>query len=307
MIGWGIADDLAGVAMLVCALDTVRRCGRPVGSVIAASTPSKRHARGIVAVLRGGYTADGAVYLHPAESGRGLRDIKAVTPGLARFRVTIHGRPAPTQEPEQTPFHHEAVNPIDAAAETIRALAALGRQLAQEMRHPLIETRGDSVNILIRHVAAGDPDGASRVPQTCALTGSVSFPPGVQPSTIMTRVEQTVMEATAIEPRRGPQRPDIEWLVALPGAEVAPGHPLCGAASRAIERVTGIAPAIYPLHAASDIRHPILAGVPCIGFGPRCGNLVQAGGSDEWVDVEDYIRAINATAHLIMDWCGRGV
>lgn len=307
MIGWGVADDLAGVAILLCALDAVRQCGSPAGSVIAASTPSKRHARGIVAVLRGGYTADGAVYLHPAESGNGLRDIKAVTPGLARFRVTIHGRPARTQEPDQAPLQREAANPIHTAAAMVRALAALGGQLALEMRHPLIETRGDSVNILIGHVAAGTPDHPARVPETCTLAGSVSFPPGIRPSTIMTRVEQTLMDAIVAEPHRAVRRPTIEWLVALPGAEVAPGHPLCDAAARAIERVTGIAPTINPLHAASDIRHPILAGIPCIGFGPRCGNLAQAGGSDEWVDVEDYLRAISVTAHLIVDWCGRGV
>jgi acetylornithine deacetylase len=307
MIGWGIADDLAGVAILVCALDAVQRSGSLAGAVIAASTPSKRHARGIVAVLRGGHTADGAVYLHPAESGNGLRDIKAVTPGLARFRVTTHGRPAPTQEPEQTPFRREAVNPIDAATEIVRTLAALNRQLAREMPHPLIETRGDSVSMLIGHVAAGAPDRAARVPETCTLTGSVSFPPGIRPSTIVTRVEQAVMDATAADWHRVARRPTIEWLAVLPGAEISSGHPLCDAASRAIERVTGLAPAINPLHAASDIRHPILAGIPCVGFGPRCGNLVQAGGSDEWVDVEDYLRAINVTAHLIVDWCGRGV
>jgi acetylornithine deacetylase len=307
MIGWGIADDLAGVGIMLCALDAVRRSGSPTGSVIAASAPSKRHARGIVAVLRGRYTADGALYLHPAESGNGLREIKALTPGLARFRVTIRGLPAPTQEPEHTPIHREAVNPIRVAAEMVGALAALEEQLAREMRHPLIEMYGASVNIHIGHVAAGEPVGAARVPETCVLTGSVSFPPGIRPATIMRLIDREVTAAAAADPRLASRLPHVEWLLAIPGAEVAPDHPLCTAVSRAIERVTGVAPAVTPLHAASDIRHPVLAGIPCIGFGPRCGNLAQAGGSDEWVDVADYIRAINVTAHLIADWCGHGI
>ncbi|MDR7419390.1 MAG: M20/M25/M40 family metallo-hydrolase [Armatimonadota bacterium] len=306
MIGWGVADDLAGVGIMLCALDAVRRSGAPTGSVIAASAPSKRHARGIVAVLRRGHTADGALYLHPAESGNGLREIKAVTPGLARFRVTIHGLPAPTQEPEHTPVHREAVNPVRAAARLVGALAALEEQLSGETRHPLIETRGPSVSIHIGHVAAGEPGVAARVPDACVVTGSVSFPPGTRPATVMTRVDQ-VVSAAAADPRLASRPPHVEWLLAAPGAEIAADHPLCAAAARTIARTTGTAPSINPLHPASDIRHPILAGIPCVGVGPRCGNLVQAGGHDEWVDVEDYLRAINVTAHLIVDWCGHGV
>lgn len=307
MVGWGIADDLAGVGVMLCALDAVRRIGAPIGTIIAASISSKRHACGIVTVLQRGYTADGALYLHPAESGNGLREIKAVTPGLARFRVTLHGFPAPTQEPEHTPVHHEAVNPVLVAARLVGALTALEEQLSDEMRHPLIEAHGRSVSIHIGHIAAGEPGAASRVPDTCVVIGSVSFPPGIRPTTMMTRVEQVVTAIAAADPRPGSRPPRVEWLLATPGAEISADHPLCATASRVIERTTGVAPSINPLHPASDIRHPILAGIPCVGLGPRCGDLVQAGGHDEWVDVEDYLQAINATAHLIVDWCGDGV
>ena len=38
--------------------------------------------------------------------------------------------------------------------------------------------------------------------------------------------------------------------------------------------------------------------------GPLAGDLTQAGGHDEWVDVEDYIRAIKICAKIIVDWSG---
>mgnify|MGYP003344600125 CR=1 FL=1 len=90
LYGWGAADDLCGVAMMVeglrCALESG---GRPAGDVVLASTPSKRHARGVSALLHGGLTADAAVYCHPAESGVGLREIKAFCLGQLDFRLTV--------------------------------------------------------------------------------------------------------------------------------------------------------------------------------------------------------------------------
>ena len=42
--GWGVADDLAGVAILIQGLQAVLEAGHaPAGDVILASTPSKRH------------------------------------------------------------------------------------------------------------------------------------------------------------------------------------------------------------------------------------------------------------------------
>ena len=46
---------------------------------------------GVAAVLHAGHVADAAVYLHPAESGVGMREIKAFASGLLEFRITIEG------------------------------------------------------------------------------------------------------------------------------------------------------------------------------------------------------------------------
>ena len=45
-------------------------------------------------------------------------------------------------------------------------------------------------------------------------------------------------------------------------------------------------------------------GIPTVGFGPLGGDLSQNGRHDEWVDVDDYIRAIKVAAGTIMGWCG---
>jgi acetylornithine deacetylase len=77
--GWGVADDLAGIAIMAEAIKVIHAAGlRPKGDIIATSTPSKRHARGVAAAMQHGYVADAAIYVHPAESGVGMQEIKAI-------------------------------------------------------------------------------------------------------------------------------------------------------------------------------------------------------------------------------------
>ena len=88
------------------------------------------------------------------------------------------------------------------------------------------------------------------------------------------------------------------------GSEFDLNHPLYRVASRAIAEVTGEAPYLNPLHASSDIRNPNLhRDIPTIGLGCLAGNLSQTGEVDEWVDIEDYLRAVHAGARIIVDWC----
>ena len=112
MYGWGIADDLSGVVAMICALDAIQSAGLELsGQVICASTVSKRRAQGIYAVLERGYHADAAIYLHPAESGAGLSDIKSRASGILRFRISVRGQLPDTAEPTHTPFSHSEHQP----------------------------------------------------------------------------------------------------------------------------------------------------------------------------------------------------
>ncbi|PZW40066.1 peptidase M20/M25/M40-like protein [Humitalea rosea] len=86
MHGWGIADDLAGVATMVEAARALRAAGlTPRGDAILTSTPSKRHARGVHAGMR----ADAAIYCHPAESDAGMREAKTFASGQLDVRVVL--------------------------------------------------------------------------------------------------------------------------------------------------------------------------------------------------------------------------
>jgi acetylornithine deacetylase len=304
--GWGVADDLAGVAIMAEALDAVLKVsGPPKGDVYLGSTPAKKNARGILALLNEGYQADASVYLHPAESEAGLNDVKAIASGMLQFRVTVEGRPPDTKEPGQTAFSHLAVNAVDQATLVIQSLKQLDEDRGRRTHHPAIdEAVGRSTNLLISTMACGEEGRLTRVPTECVIGASITFPPGEELTKVQKEIEDSLEAAAQSDPWLKDHPPALDWLFGTQGVEVPVDHPLYKITSDAIRDVTGKQPEVNPLHSASDIRNPALfRGIPTVGLGPLAGDFTQAGGHDEWVDVDDYLNAIKVCAKIIVDWC----
>jgi acetylornithine deacetylase len=305
--GWGVADDLCGVAAMVQALAALLESGaKPAGDVILASTPSKRHARGVSALLHGGLRADAAVYLHPAESGVGLREIKAFASGQLEFRVSVEGQAPDTQEISHTAFAHRSVNPIDKLWLIHRALQELDARRGAAVHHPALDAAvGRSTNLLVAQISAGTAGIFGRIATRAELAGALSFPPSQTLRQVQAEVEAAVREAAQHDPWLAHHPPRLEWLSGVSGAEVPVDHALYRLVADAVHAVTGEAPDVNPLHTSSDIRNPIVqAGIPTVGLGPLAGDLTQNGRHDEWVDVEDYRRAVKVAAAIIAGWCG---
>ncbi|MEM7025151.1 MAG: M20/M25/M40 family metallo-hydrolase [Pseudomonadota bacterium] len=306
LYGWGVADDLAGMAVLVQSVAVLRRAGmRPKGDVKLVSAPSKKHRRGISAALHRGLTADAAVYLHPAESGRGLDEIKAFAPGQLEFVITIEGKRPDTSEPAHTAFAHRAVNPLDKAMMVARALQDLDAERGDEVRHPRLQHAiGRSANLMLTHCEVGAPQRLSRIANACQLGGAMTLVPGESLDTVMAQVESAVSAVAAQDSWLAEHPPQVAWLAGVSAAETADEAPIYRTVANVLADL-GAKPQVNPLHTSSDIRNPIVQkAIPTVGFGPRCGGLAMSGLTDEWVDVADYHRAIAATALIIASWCG---
>jgi acetylornithine deacetylase len=307
LYGWGVSDDLAGLVAMIAAVEGILAAGlKPKGELIIASTPSKLRARGIIAVLEQGYEADGVLYVHPAETGVGLSEIKEATSGLLSFRITVPGRLPDTREPGHTAFHHIAVDPLDKAWLVYQALKALDEKRGREVHHPALdEAIGRSTNLHIAYMNCGQPDKLIRVSPECVLAGSVSIPPGEVVAEVQAQITQAIANAANSDDWLKAHPPRIDWLVGIPGAEVSIDHPLYQATSRAITEVTGREPHPNPMHTTSDIRNPMLFNdIPTLGLGPKGGDLTQNGSHDEWVDVAEFIQTIKVLGAVIFDWCG---
>jgi len=305
MYGWAIADDLSGVVAMICAQDAIRSAGLALsGQVTYASTVSKRRAQGIYAVLEKGYHADAALYLHPAESGAGLGDIKSRASGILRFRITIRGQLPDTSEPTHTPFSHLSINPIDKAWVVYQAITALDEQRAQRIHHPAYDEIGRSTNLHITHIEAGDANRPGRVSPTAIMTGSLAFPPNEALADVQRELEATLRQVSEGDPWLKQHPAQLDWLQGIGGVEIAEESPIYQTVAAAIHDVTGIRPKVQSLHAASEIRTPILfSGIPTLGLGPLSGGNTQSGGTDEWVSVDDFINMVEVLAKVIVDWC----
>jgi acetylornithine deacetylase len=307
LYGWGVADDLLGVAAGLAALMSLNAAGLTTrGDVVFASTPSKRHARGVSAALAAGLSADAALYLHPAESGEGLAEIKAFASGQLEFRVTVTGQKPPTTEPGHTALAHLAINPVDKAVLLYQALRALDARRGARVHHPLLEAAvGRSTNLQISHMSCGNGEKMSRIAVTCTIGGAVSFPPTERLEDVQREIEEAIDGAVAADAWMMRNPPKLEWLSGVSAAETPEAHPLYRCAQAAIRAVTGIEPHVNPLHTSSDIRNPIIQrGIPTVGLGSLSGNLTQSGFVDEWVDVKDYLNMVKVVSAIILDWSG---
>jgi len=297
--------DLAGVATMAGALQVLSDPAlRPAGDLILCSTPSKRHARGVHALLQAGFVADAAIYLHPAESGAGMREVKTFASGQLVFDVTVEGRLPETQEPDHAAFAHTAVNPIDKAVLIHAALRALDERRAARVSHPALQAAiGRSTNLLIGDFSTLGDGRAARIAPAVRLSCALSFPPGEKLADVQAEVAAAIAAIVKADAYLSAKPPKVEFLSGVTGAEVPEGHALRNAVDAAVLAATGQAPHANVMHTSSDIRNPMVQnGIPCVGLGPLCGDLTQNGARDEWVDVADFKRGVGVIAGAIALW-----
>ena len=302
LYGWGIADDKSGVAAMVAALEVVIKAKRQVaGDVILVSCVSKNRTRGMAVALARGIEADGAIYLHPAESGDGLREVKTLTAGNLDFRINVTGKLPPTKEPRHTPFAHLGQNACDKAVMIATALRSWDAERGSRVTHEEFEQQlGRSTNLLLGSIQGGE--GQKRIPAECTLNYCITFPSPETVASIRAEVEARIQTVVA-EPGWQGEPPKIEWLEGTEPAGVAPDHPLFQAVSGGIAAITGQRPKNYCGHASSDIRIPILySGIPTVGFGPTSSEIAANGAVDESIDIKEYLDTISATALAVMNW-----
>lgn len=304
--GYGIADDRSGIVGMLLAARALSAIGvLPGGTVTMASCLGKHlGAGGTLAVMARGYGGDGAVYLHPAETGVGLAEYKAVSLGLVQFKITVEGMAPEFREWNQTPAAHLGINAIERAANLISGLRHWAGERATRIHHPAVDAElGRSTNLNITTISGGESD--RRVPETCVITGMIAFPPGETVAAVRADFVMAAQKAATSIPGWVDRFPVVEWLplMANPG-DTDPDGDFARTFVSCLETTTGQTPRVWPAHTASDIRYPILyANAPTVGFGPRAGNF---GGPDEWLDVDDFLRAVQCLALLIIRWCGVG-
>lgn len=293
LYGLGASDDKGGVAaMLIAAAALSDKPG--LAPVVISSHGKGGGSRGSLPVFErmqaSGESIDALLYLHPAETGRGLADIKHAVRGVLDFELAVEGWEG---EPLEIGLPDSAL--WKDGGDALERLTALIDHLKAGVL--------SGVDVNVGSLDAGQRPGG--VPARARAGIRLLFDGDYHWRGLIQAVRDEVAAYPAAE-TSGPEafsvRVDPLGMRSNPGA-VPWDAPWTRTLREAIASVTGDAPTSYPNHYGGDIRYPLrLLGAPAFGIGTLGGNFY---GPNEWVDVDDLVRLVAATILTLSGWKAR--
>lgn len=290
LYGLGAADGKGGIAAMLVAAAIMADVGGPLPVVISIHGKGGG-SRGSLPVFERlghmGQAIDAVIYAHPAETGRGLKDIKHIVRGVLDLELTVQGwqgKPLEIGLPDSALWSEGG----DALQTCWQTIAHLKEGVLRDCE------------VNVGRLEAGRSAGAI-ADHACAQL-RILFESKCSWRTLLESVRGALQAFAARLPaRKHAFRFSIEPGAMRCNAGASPwGGPYCRTVRAAIEDVTGMSPVSYPNHYGGDIRFPLrLLGVPAFGIGSRGGNFY---GPDEWVEIDDLVRLV---AVIILALSGR--
>nr|WP_272212509.1 hypothetical protein [Marinicella sp. W31]MDC2878422.1 hypothetical protein [Marinicella sp. W31] len=97
--------------------------------------------------------------------------------------------------------------------------------------------------------------------------------------------------------------PELTFLTGVSPSEVDRNAPLFSTLSDCVEAVSGKSRnSMRSTPAAISAILLVQKNIPAVGFGALCGDLTQNGFNDEWVDLDEFLDSIAATALFVATW-----
>ena len=290
LYGLGTSDDKGGVAAMLVAAKALAKTD--IALPIVMSLHGKGGgSRGSLPVFerisKTNHTIGGVLYVHPAETGRGLEDIKNSVQGILDLQLSVAGWRGEPME----------VGSIDSAAwEEGGNAVDMCWQVISHLRSTVFK----NVNVNVGIMNGGDRIGS--VAQKAVLTFRLKFEGDYTWAKLLADANEQIAEHLKTIPAS-----ENAYQVSLDtiGYRTNPGSASWDSEKskmlrEAIKDVTGNAPNAYPNHYAGDIRYPIrLLDVPAYGIGSLGGNFY---GPNEWVDMDDLVRLVAVLIQTISNW-----
>lgn len=290
MYGLGTSDDKGGVAAMLVAAAALAQAGEPL-PVVMSLHGKGGGSRGSLPIFDRLSASDhgiGAVlYVHPAETGRGLEDIKNAVQGVVDLELAVTGWRAPQME----------IGSVDSSEWSDGGNAL---EMCWKILERLRKTAFSDVQFNLGIMDGGDRMGS--VADRATAKFRLKFSGDHTWISLLTAARKeldTIAKGLPDTEKRFDFDIDPNGYRTNPGAADWDA-PVSRVLRESIEDVTGRAPNAYPNHYAGDIRYPIrLLGVPAYGIGSLGGNFY---GPDEWVDVDDLVRLVAVLVQTLSGW-----
>ena len=306
--GRGSCDMKSGIAAMGKAVEAISRAGLELkGDVFVESVVGEEtmdHLLGTTATVERGYRAEAAIITEPNSL-----HLQPVTTGVILLRVHVEGKAthATARDMMIRPGgrgDEVGVNAIEKGVKVLQMLQDLEQQWGMTKRHPLFNP---GHFVIHPGVIDGAPHGhryVAVVPDYCDIDYAILYNPAETPQQVKREIEDYVLTGSKLDTWLSKHPPKFEWQGVWPAGEISPNHPICMTLARAHELVHRATVTIDGFPAPVDVPFLDQAGIPTIAYGP--GNLPQAHADNEYVEIEQLIRAAKTIAISTMHWCGFG-
>jgi len=304
--GAGVADDVSGLAAMLSAVKLYQDLGyKPKKKVMIASILGKQGGVfGTYGLMHRYGPMNAAIYMHPAESGAGLNELKIASNGLIEFNIQVTGKGPDSTEVHQTIFSKSAVSAVDKLLYVYTGLQKWAEGQSEKYHHDMVhKMAGQSFALTAGKFSSGEENETFQIPLKGSMKGTLSFPPGAELETVQRDFKAELERITSADP----------WL-SRGNLSITYGDRICESAESNLEssfvkdsievvKAFGKDPEFFFGHSMSDIRYPLLDwnADAAYGIGPLAGDL---GTEEEWVDKDEYILSIAVLTELIRKAAG---
>lgn len=286
LYGRGACDTKATLGAMMYAVGHLARQGvtPPADIVLTATADEEGRFAGMRKLRDCGLTADGAVVGEPTEL-----ELVAATKGAVRWQIRTTGVGVHTCHPEKG---HNAVYDM---ARVVTAFEERFIPTLERKSHPLVGTPRLTVSII--HGGRR----ANIVPDECVIDLDRRVLPGETQEEAVGEVESFLAELRQEIPRLRCEM--VTPYVFAPGTETGPEDETYQAMHAAIGatlgscNVTGVP---YTTHCSVFQQ----MGIPSVTFG--AGSIDQAHTTDEWVETQQIVRAVEILLRLCTTFGGAG-
>lgn len=301
LFGPGIADDVSGITAMLSAVETFQRLGVPQARdlMVASVLGKQMGVFGTYGLMTRYGPMDAAIYVHPAESGDGLGEIKMASLGLLEFIVKLQGKPPDTTDPHQAIFSKSAVSAAQKAVYLFQGFHQWADEMTQRYHHEGLEKMAQqSFALALGHLVAGTDNLVYEIPVDATLDGTICFPPEETLAETQSEFEAEFERLVAQDDWLADDHATLAWGDHV-GESIQSDEDsdFLRMASRVLEAVTGRPPHYYYGHSVSDIRYPLLYwDAQAFGVGGVAGDLGKRG---EWIDRDEYFDTIVAVTQML--------
>jgi hypothetical protein len=280
--GHGIADDKAGIAAILLAIENLNLLGCDKLPAVIFAQSKQGGCFGMSEAVSKVKNRVAALYAHPSESNQGFGQIKTASRGIATFYIGFQGV-LPRVSEENTP----------ASADPRQGQSAV--LLASEFILTIQSWNDPDVVWLVTEISSTNKP--FQVPVLCELLISVWF-------TQLNTQEVSTLLTKRLAVFAAKKNLDNEPYLKITGIRANPAATMdqefIKRTKNIITKYSCQSVVEYDWHSASDIRFPILhLGIPAAGLGCIAGGFY---GGVEWIDKLSFEQFIEILTQFSIDF-----